>query len=64
MNYLLKYIIERIKNFFIKIWDFIFFFFRMPYEEQAKNWTGMRRMPRLEVQRTQRLKRHITEQIK
>ncbi len=36
MNYLLKYIIGIIKKFFIKIWDFIFFFFGMPYEEQAK----------------------------
>ncbi len=25
-----------IKNFFIALWDFIFFFFGMPYEEQAK----------------------------
>ncbi len=32
----MKYITRLIKNFFIKIWDFIFFFFGMPYEEQAK----------------------------
>lgn len=32
----MKYIIGSIKKFFIAIWDFIFFFFGMPYEEQAK----------------------------
>lgn len=32
----MKHIIRSIKNFFIKIWDFVFFFFGMPYEEQAK----------------------------
>ena len=25
-----------IRRFFIAVWDFIFFFFGMPYEEQAK----------------------------
>ena len=29
-------IIKYIKKFFIGIWDFVFFFFGMPYEEQAK----------------------------
>jgi len=32
----MKYIIGLIKKFFIAIWDFLFFFFGMPYEEQAK----------------------------
>ena len=31
MNYIKKYT----KMFFVGIWDFIFFFFGMPYEEQA-----------------------------
>lgn len=37
---IMKYLLTLIKKFFIKIWDFIFFFFGMPYEEQAKklNW--------------------------
>jgi hypothetical protein len=36
----MKHLFTFIKKFFIKIWDFIFFFFGMPYEEQAKklNW--------------------------
>ena len=29
-------IIKYIKKFFVGIWDFFFFFFGMPYEEQAK----------------------------
>lgn len=30
------YVLNLIKRFFIFIWDFIFFFFGMPYEQQAK----------------------------
>jgi len=36
---MIKYIVDffdLIRKFFIFIWDFIFFFFGMPYEEQAK----------------------------
>ena len=32
----MKTIFGLIKKFFIWIWDFIFFFFGMPYEEQAR----------------------------
>ena len=32
----MKHITGSIKRLFIKIWDFIFFFFGMPYEKQAK----------------------------
>ena len=32
----MKHLIHFIKKFFIKVWDFIFFFFGMPYEEQAR----------------------------
>ena len=35
MKYI-KAIWHLIRRFFIAIWDFIFFFFGMPYEEQAK----------------------------
>lgn len=39
MSYLRKeihYIMGIIRNFLIGVWDFVFFFFGMPYEEQAK----------------------------
>lgn len=32
----MEYIVMCIKKFFIGIWDFVFFFFGMPYEKQAK----------------------------
>ena len=32
----MKYILGLIKKLLIGIWDFFFFFFGMPYEEQAK----------------------------
>ena len=32
-------ILNMIKKFFIFIWDFIFIFFGMPYEQQAKKLT-------------------------
>lgn len=32
----MKYLFGLIKKLCIKVWDFIFFFFGMPYEEQAK----------------------------
>jgi hypothetical protein len=31
-----KFIIKIVAKFFVFIWDFIFFFFGMPYEKQAK----------------------------
>jgi len=36
MKYFFTTIIKYITKFFLGIWDFIFFFFGMPYEEQAK----------------------------
>ena len=56
----MKYIFGLIKKLLIGIWDFIFYLIGAPYEEQA----GMKRMLRLEVQKTKRLKKHITEPIK
>ena len=35
MKYFFKAVLKYIVKFFVGIWDFIFFFFGMPYEEQA-----------------------------
>ena len=32
---IVRFIIKYIRMFFVGIWDFVFFFFGMPYEEQA-----------------------------